>query len=269
MKQRIYQVDAFASALFGGNPAAVCPLENWLSDELMQSIAAENNLSETAFCVANNVDDVGSFDLRWFTPEAEIDLCGHATLATAHVLFQHEKVKSDALRFSTRSGVLTVMRVREAVYEMDFPVIVGEEADVPSTLCDALGAPPEKLFQDHQPMAVFGHADQIRALTPDMDALADWVGTGDGLIVTAPGGDDFDCISRFFAPGHGIPEDPVTGSAHCRIVPYWAARLRKDKIRAWQASKRGGEVIGHLEGDRVKLQGQCIDYLSGWIEFDA
>lgn len=257
MSLRLFQVDAFASRPFEGNPAAVCPLEAWPEDAVMQAIAAENNLSETAF-FAPGAD---GFDLRWFTPVAEVDLCGHATLAAAHVLFEHLGHRQDSIRFQTRSGTLEVTREGE-VLVMDFPARPPASCRVPPLLVEALGEPPVEVLAADDFVVVFGREAQIRALEPDLAKLARLPRRG--VCVTAPG-DEHDFISRFFAPALGVPEDPVTGSAHCELAPYWAARLGRQRLRARQLSRRGGEVDCEVRGERVVLRGTAVTFLEGHI----
>jgi PhzF family phenazine biosynthesis protein len=259
MKLRQYQVDAFASRAFEGNPAAVCPLERWLDDALLQAIAAENNLSETAFVVPSGAD----FQLRWFTPVAEVDLCGHATLATAHVLFEHLGHPGALIRFETRSGPLTVRR-SDGLLEMDFPARPPAPCAGPETLAAALGQLPLEVLCADDYLAVFDSEETVRALAPDFALLA----TLDrrGVIVTAPGRDE-DFVSRFFAPRLGIPEDPVTGSAHCTLAPYWAGRLGRSALSARQVSQRGGRVRCEVKGDRVLLAGTAVTFMAAEITF--
>jgi PhzF family phenazine biosynthesis protein len=253
----MYQVDAFTSRLFGGNPAAVCPLETWLPDALMQSIAAENNLSETAFFVPED----GRFRLRWFTPVAEVDLCGHATLATAHVICRHLEPGRSSVEFDTRSGRLTVVEDGDRLI-MDLPSYPPAPADPPDGLVEALGSTPAAVLKAHYLMAVYDQEEEVRNLEPKLDQL---VARGvDEVMVTAPG-QACDFVSRFFGPGFGIPEDPVTGSAHCALVPYWAARLSKTRLFARQISARGGELQCELRGDRVMLAGAAVTFLEGTI----
>ena len=257
MKLRQYQVDAFATRAFEGNPAAVCPLERWLDDGLLQAIAGENNLSETAFFVPA---DEG-FELRWFTPVAEVDLCGHATLATAHVLFEHLGHPGEAVSFATRSGVLTVRR-KDGLLEMDFPARPPTPCAAPEGLVRALGRQPTAVLRADDHLAVFDDEAAVRSLAPDFALLA----TLDlrGVIVTAPGCTD-DFVSRFFAPRLGIPEDPVTGSAHCALAPYWAARLGKRVLSARQVSKRGGHIACALKDGRVMLAGSAVTFMEAQI----
>lgn len=259
MEIPVYQVDAFTDRVFSGNPAAVCPLDTWLPDAVMQSIAAENNLSETAFFVPE--DD--GYGLRWFTPGLEVDLCGHATLATAHVLFGDRGEARERLRFATRSGVLTVRRGDDGWLEMDFPAARAEPCMPPPALVAGLGNEPEGVWRTAgQYLALYGTEAAVRALTPDMAALAS-LDRG-GVIVTAPG-EASDIASRYFAPAKGVPEDPVTGSAHCALTPFWAGRLGRDTLLAHQVSRRGGVLRCRLAGDRVGLAGQAVSYMSGTI----
>jgi PhzF family phenazine biosynthesis protein len=253
----IYQVDAFTSRRFGGNPAAVVVLDAWLPDAVLQSIAAENNLSETAFVVPK--PDVSP--LRWFTPACEVDLCGHATLATAHVLMRHYDRAASSVIFSTRSGNLRVERDGERL-SMDFPALPGSPIAVTDDLMAALRARPCEALRARATLAVFETEDEVRNLRPDFDRVAA-LDTA-AVIVSAPGR-DVDFVSRFFAPRAGIREDPVTGSAHCTLAPYWAARLGKSVLTAAQLSERGGRLDCELRGDRVVLSGDVVEYLTGEI----
>ncbi len=251
----LYQVDAFTSVPFRGNPAAVCPLEAWLPDALLQAIAAENNLSETAFFVRR---PDGTFDLRWFTPGVEVDLCGHATLASAHVLFTLLEPARTAVTFHSKSGPLGVTRDGERSV-LDFPARVPEPIDPLPGLAEALGARPRTVVKARDVCAVFDSAEEVRALAPDMARIAalDCF----AVSVTAPGTGpdaDVDFVSRFFAPAKGVPEDPVTGSAHCHLVPYWAARLGRTRLAARQVGPRPGELVGTLAGDRVQMAGHAV-----------
>lgn len=258
MKLPLYQIDAFAGAVFKGNPAAICPLEKWLDDDLMQAIAVENNLSETAFFVAKG----DAYELRWFTPAAEVDLCGHATLASAHVVFAHLQKEAEEARFDTRSGRLTVARDGDGLLAMDFPAQPGAAIDVSEEVIQGLGAEPSYLFAGVDFMAVFERESQIRAIEPDQAILKKLERRG--VIITAPG-EEMDFVSRFFAPKHNIPEDPVTGSAHCMLTPYWADRLGKSTLQARQISARGGDLVCSLAGDRVKISGRATEYMVGEI----
>lgn len=257
MRIPLFQIDAFTGRLFTGNPAAVCPLEDWLDDRVMQAIAAENNLSETAFFVRRG----GGYRLRWFTPAVEVDLCGHATLASAFVVFHHVDPSSDAVTFESRSGELTVRRDGELL-AMDFPARPPAPCEAPAGLIDALGREPVKLLSSRDHMAVFDTEQEVRALRPDIGRLAQV--QHHALIVTAPGR-DVDFVSRFFAPRAGITEDPVTGSAHCTLAPYWSQRLRKTKLHALQVSARGGELWCEHQGERVIISGRAVKYLEGSI----
>lgn len=255
MKIPLYQIDAFAEAPFTGNPAAVCPLDTWLDDATMQNIAMENNLSETAFFVGGN----GKYDLRWFTPSHEVDLCGHATLASSHVIFSHLEPDNGSLTFSTRSGDLIVNRNGDLI-EMDFPSRPPEAMPEQPELLAALGGTPATAMSSRDFFVVYETEAEVAALEPDMKALAslDKFAT----IVTAPG-DNTDFVSRFFAPAGGIDEDPVTGSAHCTLIPYWADRLGKTEMTARQISARGGNLTCRLEGDRISIAGQAREVLKG------
>jgi PhzF family phenazine biosynthesis protein len=257
MKISCYIVDAFASEVFRGNPAAVCPLEKWLPDATLQNIAAENNLSETAFIIPRGND----FDLRWFTPTVEMDLCGHATLATAFVLFTEQKLSGNEIRFHSRSGILTVSRSGE-ILTLDFPSRPPEKCDAPDALIRGLGKAPARVFKSRDYLAMFDSVEEVRLLKPDFAVLK----TLDclGIIATAKG-NDCDFVSRFFAPAAGVDEDPVTGSAHCTLIPFWAQRLGKNKMFARQISKRGGELFCELAGDRVRIGGKAVLYLRGEI----
>ena len=259
MKLPLYQVDAFTSRLFGGNPAAVVLLDEWLPVETMAAIAAENNLAETAYVIPR--PDVSP--LRWFTPNLEIDLCGHATLATADILFRHTFPSLDRLTFSTqKSGNLFVTRNGELL-TLDFPAKPGTRIDVTEAMTKALGVCAREAYRARDLMLVVGSAAEVRALTPDMRlllALDDFA-----VMVTAPGDDGVDFVSRFFAPKAGIDEDPVTGSAHCTMTPYWAERLGKTTLTAKQLSPRGGDLLCELHGDRVLMSGRAVEYLRGEI----
>ena len=255
---RITQVDAFTAEPFAGNPAAVCVVDRAADATWMQAVALEMNLSETAFLVPN--DD--GYDLRWFTPATEVDLCGHATLASAHVLWEDGHLAADAeARFNTRSGILTASRDGEWIV-LDFPALPPTEIEPPPGLVQAIGATPVYVGEaPHFYLIELESAAAVRGLTPDLRVLA---GFGDhGPIVTAPGDGDEDFVSRFFAPGAGIDEDPVTGSAHCVLCPYWAGRLGKSEMLAFQASARGGTVRVRLAGDRVHLGGRAVTTMRG------
>lgn len=253
----IYQVDAFASRVFAGNPAAVCPLDDWLADEVMQAIAAENNLSETAFFVRCGAE----FDLRWFTPTEEVDLCGHATLGSAYVIATYLEPGRDEVRFHSRSGPLVVTRAGED-YTLDFPALPAARVPDAAAVAQALGAAPLELWRAMDLMAVFAAEAEVRDLRPDMARVAAL--DARGVIATAPG-EDCDLVSRFFAPQSGIPEDPVTGSAHCTLTPYWAGRLGRTRLRARQISARGGALEVEHQGERVLISGRVAPYLEGRI----
>jgi PhzF family phenazine biosynthesis protein len=263
MRVPIYQVDAFAAEVFRGNPAAVCPLDAWLPEATMQAIAAENNLAETAFFVPTGP---AQYHLRWFTPEVEVDLCGHATLATAAVLFEKLGHQGTSVTFDTRSGSLAVSR-DAAAYTLDLPSRPARPLPPDRQVAVALGGEPAELWLARDCMAVYTTEAEVRGLSPDMAKLKA-LGVF-GFIATAPAdpsrspGVDF--VSRFFAPGAGVAEDPVTGSAHCTLVPYWADRLAKTTLEARQVSKRGGALRCVLEGDRVRMTGRAVCYLEGTI----
>jgi len=270
MRTPIFQVDAFASRVFSGNPAAVLPLPRFPSESTMQAIAAENNLSETAFLVRDGGGEGNDYRLRWFTPNIEVPLCGHATLASAAVVMNRLEPTRNRVVFHTASGALTVVR-SAAGYVMNFPARPAAPVSAPAGLPEALGAVPvEVLVNQFNYMAVFASTQIVRGLAPDMAAIARM--DRPGVIVTAAGNgrDDgnYDFVSRYFAPAKGIPEDPVTGAAHCMLAPYWAPRLGKTELRAFQASRRGGEIGCRLAGDRVELEGACVFYLEGQIEVE-
>lgn len=257
MQLPIYQIDAFTSRVFGGNPAAVVPLTTWLPDPVLQGIAAENNLAETAYFVAK--DD--HYELRWFTPKVEVDLCGHATLATAHLLFSRLTPDAQKVRFTTKSGWLAVSRDGDRL-ALDFPTRPPVPCAVPEGLVEALGVQPAAVLAARDYFVVLRSAEAVRALNPDMARLAAL--DRFAVIVTAPG-DDCDFVSRFFAPAQGIPEDPVTGSAHCTLIPYWSRRLGKISLLGRQLSERGGELFCEDLGERVAIAGHAVLYLEGTI----
>jgi len=258
MELRLYQVDAFTDRLFGGNPAAVCPLESWLPDAVMQQIAAENNLAETAFYVRAGT----GFHIRWFTPTVEVDLCGHATLASAHVVFTCDGHAGDEVEFSSKSGPLKVRRQGEWLV-LDFPADRVEPVAVPQRLVEALGREPIETYKGKTDyLVVYGAEEHVASLQPDLADLA--TVPARGIIVTAPGR-DVDFVSRFFAPQVGVPEDPVTGSAHTTLTPYWSSRLGKRELTALQLSKRQGRLTCRMTGSRVEIAGQAVPYLQGTI----
>ena len=263
-----HQVDAFTRRPFGGNPAGICPLDAWLPDAVMQAVAAENAVAETAFFVRRGD---GDFDLRWFTPEVEVDLCGHATLASAFFLFDQLEPARRHVRFHTRSGPLEVERDGDGL-AMDMParppVPAGDAAL--DALARALGQRPSAALRARDLLAVFDDAEQVRALRPDLAAVAAL--DTFAVITTAPGGapdDDVDFVSRFFAPAKGVPEDPVTGSAHCTLVPYWAQRLGHTRLRARQVSRRSGDIACELRGERVRLVGHAVLVKTGAVFIGA
>jgi predicted PhzF superfamily epimerase YddE/YHI9 len=257
----IWQVDAFTDAVFGGNPAAVCPLEDWLPDELMAAIAAENNLSETAFLRRGP----RGYEIRWFTPTVEIDLCGHATLASAHVVFEHLDPSLREVTFASPSGPLTVARAEGGRLVMTLPRRPPEPCDPPAALVRALGRRPAETWRARDYLAVLGSEDEVRAARPHLHDVAAL--DAQGLIVTAEGTRGADFVSRYFAPQAGIPEDPVTGSAHSTLVPFWSARLGRATLEAHQVSRRGGRLSCEDRPDAgaVAISGRAAEYLSGTI----
>jgi PhzF family phenazine biosynthesis protein len=258
MRLPIYQVDAFTDRIFAGNPAAVVPLEDWLPDAMLQAIAAENNLSETAFFVRQGE----TYALRWFTPTIEVDLCGHATLASAYVVFNFGEPERHRVAFETRkAGTLVVTRQGDEL-AMDFPAWPPKPCEAPAGLAVALGRNPSEVLVSGDWLAVYERAADVAVLTPDFAGLRR---LDRAVIVTAPGSDGVDFVSRFFAPGAGIDEDPVTGRAHCQLIPYWARRLAKTRLSARQISQRGGALSCALDGDRVTIAGQARLYLEGTI----
>jgi PhzF family phenazine biosynthesis protein len=261
MRVPIFQIDAFTDRRFAGNPAAVILLNSFPADSMLQSIAAENNLAETAFLVPQG----GDYRLRWFTPAVEVPLCGHATLASAAVVMERLEPGRKSVVFHSASGPLTVKRAN-AGYVMDFPVRLSERVPTPPGLAEALGVVPTEAFvNDFNYMVLLESAKVLREISPEMSSVVKM--DRDGVIVTAQGDAPYDFVSRYFAPAKGIPEDPVIGSAHCMLAPYWAKRLGKTAFRAFQASQRGGEIICRLVGDRVELEGTCVFYLEGEMEF--
>ena len=259
MKIKQFQIDAFTGRVFGGNPAAVCPFQSWPEDNLLQSIAEENNLSETAFFVPSE----NNFELRWFTPVKEVDLCGHATLAAAHVIFEHIGYSADYIVFETKSGNLTV-RKNGNMLEMDFPLYMPKLSVMLDCLAEGLGKTPVTVLEAQDYIAVYDSEETVRSIVPDQ-TLLNRLGLR-GVSVTAPG-DNADFVSRFFAPKFGIPEDPVTGSAHCELAPYWADILDKNILNAVQVSKRGGEILCRVEREkgRVIISGRAVTFMEGEI----
>lgn len=258
MKIPLYQIDAFTNQLFAGNPAAVCPLENWPDDNTLLSIAAENNLSETAFFVKQK----NQYLLRWFTPKVEVDLCGHATLASAYVIFNYLNPALDLIRFETKSGQLIVRREGKFL-SMDFPARKPKPCEAPHDLLTALNEEPSAVLLARDYLVVYDSQKTVRSIQPNFDLLSKLNALG--IIITAPG-DTVDFVSRFFAPKAGINEDPVTGSAHSTLIPYWSDKLNKIKMHAFQVSDRGGELFCENLGDRVKISGQAVKYLEGFVE---
>ena len=262
----MYHVDAFASRPFEGNPAAICPLESWLPDATLQAIAGEHTLSETAFYVARG----SHYELRWFTPEVEVDLCGHATVASAHVIFDvRRELAGKRVSFKSKSGELGVERISQngtVLYARDFPSRPPQPLAASPHLEQALGAAPQQMLAARDYLCVFGNEDEVLALKPDMAQVAALERFA--MIVTAPG-KDCDFVSRFFAPSKGVDEDPVTGSAHCTLIPYWAERLGKTKLFARQRSQRGGELWCEQRGDRVSIAGCAVKFSEGTIELEA
>ena len=263
MKIPIFQIDAFTAKTFGGNPAAVCPLSGWLEEATLQAIAAENNLPQTAYIVPAGSD--GGYDIRWFTPAAEVSLCGHATVASAYVIFNKLRPGTDRVTFGSKSGPLPVSRHNGRI-TLDFPARPPAPCPPPASIAEALGHVPVQTLRAAVLLAVFESEAVVRSLQPDMALVAGL--DPHGVIVTAPGAasSGVDFVSRYFAPNIGVPEDPVTGSAHCTLVPYWSARLDKKTLHAHQVSRRGGELWCEMAGDRVFLSGNAAPYLEGVIE---
>ncbi len=261
MKLKFYQIDAFTSQVFSGNPAGVCPLDDWLPDATMQAIAAENNCPATAFFVAGSPH----YGIRWFTPSFEIPLCGHGTLAASFVIMNELEPRRTNLSFDTMSGVLGVT-ASDGLITLDFPGSIAQPVAAPARLRAALGAPVKEIWLAKRYLVVLENATAVRALKPDFSTF-DWL-DGHDVVVTAAG-DDCDFVSRYFAPNLGLPEDPVTGSTHCILTPFWAGRMGKTRLLARQLSARGGELICELKGERVLLSGRCAKYLEGEINVDA
>lgn len=265
MTHPLYQVDAFTSKVFGGNPAAVMPLEQWLRDNVMLSLAMENNLSETAFFVRLPEDEEADFHIRWFAPGTEVPLCGHATLASAWVIFNKLGWDEERIRFDSKSGRLSVRQSDDGWLVLDFPNLAFEEQTTPTLIREALEGAPDTAFfvpNDTNYMVVLKDEAAVRAAQPDMRKLKQL--GNQGLIITAPG-TDCDFVSRYFAPGAGIDEDPVTGSIHSVLVPYWAEKLGKTRLDARQISARGGVLRCELKGDRVDIAGQAAFYMEGSV----
>lgn len=259
MKIPLYQVDAFTSRVFGGNPAAVCLLGSWSDDSVLQSIAMENNLSETAFLVQKSKDH---YELRWFTPEIEMDLCGHATLASAFIIFSFADKTLSSVSFDTASGLLTVIKSGDLL-SMDFPARKADPVEIPQGIEEAIGIKPGEVLKSRDLLIVLENETNIRNLNPDFRLLAE-IKDALGIIVTAPG-DNSDFVSRFFAPNAGIQEDPVTGSSHCTLIPYWSKRLNKKQLHAYQVSQRTGELFCEDMGEQVRISGHAVLYSKGEI----
>ena len=259
MKIKQYQIDAFATRAFEGNPAAVCPLQSWLDDDLLQAIAEENNLSETAFFIPSGK----GFQLRWFTPESEVDLCGHATLATAYLLFEKLGYSDPLITFETRSGLLSVAKQGDQL-QMNFPAQQPEPTAIPDALVQGFGVRPIEVLAADDYLAVFDSEATIRAIKPNLALLKQL--DLRGVIITAVGV-EVDFVSRFFAPKLGVPEDPVTGSAHCKLAPYWAKKLGKNPLLAKQVSKRGGTLHCEVRDDRVLISGSAVMFMEAEISF--
>lgn len=258
MRLKIYQIDAFANRVFEGNPAAVCPLEEWLDDKTMQKVAMENNLSETAFFVKKDKH----YHIRWFTPTKEVDLCGHATLATAYVLYEILGHSDDMITFDSKSGLLPVKREAGSI-TMDFPALLAEPCQTPPAIIEAFGKKPLEVLSAMDYIVVFDKDVDITKMSPDLDTLRRL--DLRGVCITNQS-DDHDFVSRFFAPNYGIDEDSVTGSAYTQLMPYWAEKLQKKSLTSKQLSSRGGELRCTLQGDRVFISGKAVLYLSGEIE---
>lgn len=255
----IYQVDAFTSEVFSGNPAAVCIIEEWLDDNIMQSIASENNLSETAFIVQRD----GQFKIRWFTPKTEVDLCGHATLASAFVLFEEELIDNNTVTFESQSGPLTVEGLDDGLLSMNFPSRRPIACKKPKVLEDALGTNVVATLASRDLLVILENEEKVSNLLPNLEVLSR-IKEYMAVIVSAKG-NKVDFVSRFFAPNAGVPEDPVTGSSHCTLIPYWSEQLNKDKLHALQLSPRGGELFCENMGGRVVIKGKAVMYMKGEI----
>lgn len=262
MKLTLYQIDAFANKIFGGNPAAVIPLENWIDDDLMQKLALENNLSETVFFAATG--DNEDYQIRWFTPLAEINLCGHATLASAFVLYNFLNYKNPKIVFHSKSGLLEIEK-RDDLYVMDFPAWKPKRIyNYPGNLRKALGVDEiVATYKQRDLLVELNKEEDVQKANPDFGAIKKW---NEKVIITAPGTGNTDFVSRFFAPTVGVDEDPVTGSAHSQLIPFWSEKLNKKEMHARQLSKRGGELWVADKGDRVSIAGQCAFYMKGEIE---
>jgi PhzF family phenazine biosynthesis protein len=261
MEIELYQIDAFTDKLFAGNPAAVCPLDEWLEDDVLQKIAIENNLAETAFFIKL---ETGNYHLRWFTPEIEMDLCGHATLASAYVLFEELAYPHDKIIFESKSGPLVVNKIDDYL-QLDFPSRPPKKAELPSSINQALNIQPLEVWKARDYLLVYESEEEIKKLKPNI-GLLDQVNIDPGGIIVTAKGEEVDFVSRFFTPQASVFEDPVTGSAHCTLVPFWASRLNKTEFHARQISSRSGELYCDLKGERVYIRGKAIKYLKGIIE---
>lgn len=259
MQIPIFQVDAFTDKIFGGNPAAVCPLEDWLPDDVMQKIAMENSVAETAFFVPLN----DGFEIRWFTPEIEMDLCGHATLATAHIIARHINSQMSSLKFYSKSGIL-IVKAEKDLLTLDFPSRKPYPGDVPQMILDAFQVKPVEALKSRDYVLVYKTEEIIRGMEPDQGILNQINLDPGGIVVTAKG-DEVDFVSRFFTPQASIFEDPVTGSAHCSLIPYWSQKLNKISMSALQLSPRVGKLQCKDLGERVLISGNAITYLEGRI----
>lgn len=259
MKLPIFQVDAFTNKVFGGNPAAVCPLEHWLPDDVMQKIAIENSVAETAFFIPLH----DGFEIRWFTPEIEMDLCGHATLATAHVIARHLNYSLPSIKFQSKSGELMVT-VENELLTLDFPSRKPEPSDIPQIILDAIQVKPVEVLKSRDYVLVFESEEIIRRIEPNQSILNQINLDPGGVVITAKG-DEVDFVSRFFTPQASIFEDPVTGSAHCSLIPYWSERLGKESMLALQVSPRVGKLFCENAGERVLIAGEAVTYLEGSI----
>jgi len=260
MKISIFQVDAFTSELFCGNPAAVCPLESWIDDKILQSIAYENNLSETAFFVRES----DGYRIRWFTPTCEVDLCGHATLASAYIIFNELDSTVSNIKFFSNSGELNVTKNSDLI-SLDFPSLPPKISQNPEKIYSAFNIKPIEVLEAEDYLLIYESQEQIESILPDLNVLRDIDLRG---VIVSSKGNDCDFVSRFFAPKYGIDEDPVTGSAHCTLIPYWSEKLGKKKLHAKQLSKRGGELFCEMKNNRVRISGRAVKYLSGEIEID-
>ncbi len=265
MKIDIYQIDAFTDKLFAGNPAAVCPLDTWLPDHILQEIAAENNLAETAFFMpgANK-----RFHLRWFTPEIEMDLCGHATLASAYVIFEELGFSKPEIKFDTLSGELIVKRDKD-LFSLDFPSRPPEKSELPHIIREGMNIQPTEIWKARDYLLLYDSEEDVKNIEPNVAILNQINIDPGGIIVTAKSeSQNVDFVSRLFTPQCSIFEDPVTGSSHCTLIPFWAERMNKSKLIARQISKRGGELFCELHGDRVIIKGKAVKYLLGQIELN-